>query len=207
MFCAFAFVASEFWQLGGNETAKLGIKTDFDSETLEGSTDDAPGVVEAEGAVEPPKRGRGRPKGTPKTGGRVKGSPRSYSAPEVRAELLTKSNAIDKLADIAAGRKIFSGAKAPGQKPGWYYPTIEQQQRACEFVVSKVLPDLQATEITGAAGNELFPKIEQLDIRQTAIAILSIAREASFRPASPPTRVIDEQQVLDDRTANVRLRG
>ncbi|MGB6705542.1 MAG: hypothetical protein WBE94_10410 [Pseudolabrys sp.] len=63
----------------------------------------------------------------------------------------------------------------------------------------------------------LIPKPDAVfDIRQTAIAMLSIAREASLRPISatqsaPPARVIDEQQVLaptpSGRAANVRFRG
>ena len=188
------------------------MKIDFDSETLEGSTDDAPAVVEAEGAAEPPKRGRGRPKGTPKTGGRVKGSPRSYSAPEVRQELLAKSNAIAVLADIAAGRKLYVAAPTLGHKPGWQYPTMKERLHALELVMKKVVPDLQASEITGAAGGDLFPKPEPMDLKATAAALLSVVREAGLRTVSPsqsapPLRVIDEQQVLDERTANVRFRG
>jgi hypothetical protein len=96
-----------------------------DSSLAAGRTSDVPTASAA-----PIKRGRGRPKGTPKTGGRVKGSPRSYTAPEVRAELLSKSNFMDRMARIANGEKIWAGGKDHMHKAEWRVPTIEQQHRA-----------------------------------------------------------------------------
>jgi hypothetical protein len=112
----------------------------------------------------------------------VKGSPRSYSAPEVRAELLDRSNAIQVLADICAGRKLYCDSGSIGNKPSWQYPSLKNRLRALEIVLSKVVPDLAATELTGSGGAPLIPKPEAAtSLKETASAIYSLLREASLR--------------------------
>src|SRR5262245_31887420 len=74
----------------------------------------------------PPKRGRGRPKGYAKTGGRVKGSPKSWSAPEIR-DMIINGGTIELMLDIVAGKKIYC-ADGPSRKPGWYYPTLRERR-------------------------------------------------------------------------------
>jgi hypothetical protein len=172
---------------------------DFDSEPDEDSLSrenlgEAPGGAPTANAT-PIKRGRGRPKGTPKTGGRVKGSPKSYSAPEVRQALLQRSNAIEVLADICAGKKLYVAAPTLGNKPDWTYPTMKERLHALELVLKKVVPDLQASEISGPNGADLYPKQQPLDIRSIAVALVDIGREQKLRAAgNAPRPTIDAKQ-------------
>ena len=192
-------VASEFWQPGGNETAKLGMKTDFDSDgALEASVSIGEGTAPQE-TSDAPKRGRGRPRGYPKSGGRQKGT-KNYSQLEIRAELLDRSNAIQVLADIVAGRKLYCASGTLGAKPGWVYPSMRDRIKALGIVLAKSVPDLTATELTGAQGSALIPPQESTDTRATALAILSIAREAQMRSASEQqTEPVIERQRLPHR--------
>jgi hypothetical protein len=102
------------------------------------------------------RRGPGRPKGLPKTGGRQKGA-RNWTHPEIRAELLDKSNALDVLAAIVRGDKLYAGPHGTVGKAGWRVPTLTQRLRALEIVLAKVVPDLKASELTGAGGAPLIP--------------------------------------------------
>ena len=201
-----------FWQQDGNGAANLAIfDTELDDDNLDrepeeslqedsgeaGALADEP---QADLDAPPPKRCRGRPPGLPKTGGRQKGSPRSYGAPEVRQELLSRSNAIEVLADICAGKKPYCGSGTLGNKPSWQYPSMKDCLRALEIVLSKVVPDLQATELSGAGGEALFPTSEPLNLSRTVSAIFSVLREAGLRnavaaPRSPYANVLVEKQL------------
>jgi hypothetical protein len=182
-----------------NQPRKISLMTkelppnEIDEDQLSRSTpDDAAELQDAsEGSVEasdtdPPKQPRrkpGRPKGIPKTGGRVKGSPRSYTAPEIRNELLERSNFIGGIADMAFGRKMY--CSGPTGKPEWRYPTMRERLGALQYVGDKILPTLAAQELTGASGKDLIPA-PQLDTRETAIAVLSLMRDSAVRERGRP---------------------
>lgn len=136
--------------------------------------------VPAEAPGEQPKRKRGRPKGL----GKVPGSGRqkatkNWTHPEIRDVLLERSNAIEVLADIVAGRQLQ--VSGPTGKEYWARPTMQERLRATELLLKKILPDLQATELTGAGGSPLLPEREQ-DPRQIARAILATLGEAALQP-------------------------
>lgn len=129
-----------------------------------------------------PPRKRGRPKGYPKSGGRTKQSPKSWTAPEIRDALIGKSDAIDVLADIVAGRPLLCGTERASSETGpgspvWRYPSLSQRLKGLEILLAKVVPDLRAVEQTVDAtihdGGET-----PHDPRQTARALFAILREA-----------------------------
>ena len=125
---------------------------------------------------EPLPRRRGRPKGLPKSGGRKKGQ-RNWTHPEIRDALLSRSNAIDVLADIVAGRQLYAGQSGSVGKAGWRYPTLQQRLQALQILLAKVVPDLRAQELTGAEGEPLIPDPEP-NIRQLAKSTLALLSEA-----------------------------
>jgi len=121
-------------------------------------------------------RKRGRPKGTPKTGGRRAGV-KNWSHPEIRDALLGRSGAIEVLADICAGKQqLVSG---PTGKAAWIYPTMSERLRALDLVLRKVVPDLQATALSGPDGAPLFPNGPPADPLDVARAVLSVLRTAA----------------------------
>ncbi|MEJ6845200.1 hypothetical protein V3589_03115 [Sinorhizobium fredii] len=138
----------------------------------------------SEATSEEPRRKRGRPKGLPKTGGRAKGG-KNWSNEEIRSALLGKSEAIETLADICAGRLIR--VSGPTGKQMDVYPSMQERLKAAELVLKKVVPDLQSqsVELTGANGKDLYPS-EQQDARQMSRAILAVLGEAVLDDAPEP---------------------
>ncbi|MBB4277248.1 hypothetical protein [Rhizobium mongolense] len=128
--------------------------------------------------AEPPKRKRGRPPGQPKTGGRQKATT-NWTHPQIRDALLERSNAVDVLADIVAGRQLL--VCGPTGKEHWARPSMQERIRATEMLLKKILPDLQAQsiEMTGKDGEPLYPP-EQQDARQLSRAILAVLGEAKL---------------------------
>ncbi len=125
-----------------------------DTTTTAGTAQD--GSDAAVFVIPPPEklpRKRGRPRGQPRTGGRAKGQ-RNWSTPEIRDALLGKSNAIETLADIAAGRQLL--CSGPTGKPMWRVATFSERLRACEMILKKTIPDLAAVEMSGPGGKPLF---------------------------------------------------
>jgi hypothetical protein len=127
------------------------------------------------GQPDPPEpRKRGRPKGTPKTGGRTKAPP--LTAPEIRDALLGKSNAIEELCKIAKGEQMrWSG---PTGKVVWRYPTAQEQISALRLIIDKTVPTLQATQLSGDPEAPLIPTPppDSLDL---ARVVLGVLREAA----------------------------
>lgn len=146
---------------------------DFEDKT------EAPEALE----TEPPKRKRGRPPGQPKTGGRQKATA-NWTSATIRDALLERSNAVDVLADIVAGRQLL--VAGPTGKEHWSRPSMQERLRATELLLKKILPDLQAQsiEMTGKDGKDLIP--EQQDARQLSRAILSVLGEAVLDDAPEP---------------------
>ncbi len=127
---------------------------------------------------EPLPRKRGRPRGLPKTGGRKKGT-KNWTHPEIRDELLSRSGAIDVLADIVSGKPLYAGQSGSVGKAGWRYPSIQQRIQALQILLAKVIPDLKAQELTGAEGEPLIPEPSgPVDTRQLARVILKLLSEA-----------------------------
>jgi hypothetical protein len=121
--------------------------------------------------VDPPKRRRGRPKGSPKVpgSGRKKETP-NWSAAEVRNQLL-RIDGIGELKRIIEGRPIrVSGSTG---KPYDAYPTIDQRIRGLEIWAKKLAPDLQSQAVTGADNGPVVVQ-EMATDRQLARAILGI---------------------------------
>lgn len=167
---------------------------------------DEPEAVTSTVADEKPHKKLGRPKGA-----------KNKFSSDARALLARHGPAaIRQLCKIAAGQCV-SRWPAGGGAREQLTPSIRDMLTAQQIIIDRMVPTLRSSELTGADGAALIPKPDTVfDIRQTAIAMLSIAREASLRPVSatqsaPPARVIDEQQVLapapSGRTAHVRFRG
>ena len=133
----------------------------------------------------PKKRGPGRPKGSKKPAGSGRKHFRDKTRDDLRKDLLQDSQALVALAQIARGEKFFSGSGGPAGKDSWRRPSIQQRLRAIELVLSKCLPDLQSTELSGPEGKPLIPA-PQLDTRETAIAVLSLMRNSAVRERGRP---------------------
>ena len=146
--------------------------------------DSEPGSVPSDNAT-PKKRGRGRPKGSSKVPGSGRKHFRDKTRDDLRKDLLQDSQALVALAQIARGEKFFSGSGGAAGKDSWRRPSIQQRLRAIELVLSKCLPDLQSTELSGPEGKPLIPA-PQLDTRETAIAVLSLMRDFAVRERGRP---------------------
>jgi hypothetical protein len=121
---------------------------------------------------------------------------------------------MERMARIATGEKIWSGSKDPLHKAEWRVPTIEQQQRALEWIGDKVLPALQATEVTGAEGKDLFPGPADFDAAGLARALFDVGKEAYVREISEKGMVVVDaaalpltQRLLDARQSSPEAHG
>ena len=94
------------------------------------------------------KRGPGRPKGYPKSGGRQKGTP-NRSTVQTRDRIQELADPIQFLADVMAGKRRVAAGEPGDMKKTWCYPTLAQRVQASETLLRKLLPDLRATEHTG----------------------------------------------------------
>lgn len=143
-------------------------------------------TAEIEEKEPPKKRGPGRPKGLPKTGGRQK-AVRNWTNPEIRNELLNRSNAIEALASIAAGEKQrWAG---PTGKQQSRYPTAQEQLQALGIILQKTVPNLQATELTGKDGEPLLAP-PPADARHTARAVLAMLRSVEVDEGETDSSVV-----------------
>ena len=167
---------------------EIGDELDEDTLSRESSEADAAAGDVPSDDVTPKKRGRGRPKGSKKPPGSGRKAFRDKTRDDLRKDLLQDSQALVALAQIARGEKFFSGSGGPAGKDSWRRPSIQQRLRAIELVLSKCLPDLQSTELTGAEGKDLIPA-PQLDSRETAMAVLSLMREFEVRERGRPDNI------------------
>jgi len=95
---------------------------------------------------EAPLRKRGRPKGCVKTGGRKKGV-KNWTSDEMREALLGRSDAIEVLSDVCAGKQLL--VSGPTGKEMWRRPTLPERLQAAQTILRKILPDLAVTELKG----------------------------------------------------------
>jgi hypothetical protein len=99
-------------------------------------------VAETTSAFAPPPvpRKRGRPKGYPKTGGRVKGTPNiSLSDLAAEAEILAL--------EVMKGQQVYAGPSGSVGKPGWRYPSMEQRIKVALHFIDKKHPGLSAVAV------------------------------------------------------------
>ena len=125
------------------------------------------------------KHGPGRPKGTPKTGGRKKGTPNRHTA-QTRDRIQELGDPIAFLADVMNGKRMVAAGEPGDMKKTWVYPTLAQRVQVAETLLKKLLPDLRATELTGKDGAPLIEPTRHDELYST----MEIARRIGFVLAS-----------------------
>jgi len=98
-----------------------------------------------------PKRGPGRPKGYPRSGGRQKGTPNRDRAATIE-KIMSLADPLEFLCKVARGDRMSAAAKPGATEKAWWVPTGDQRISAAQTLARKVLPDLKATELTGDLG-------------------------------------------------------
>jgi len=138
----------------------------------------------------PPPRKVGRPKGLGKVlgSGRKPGT-KNWTQPEIRDALLGKSNAIEVLADVVAGKPILCGTERTAGEVGagapvWRYPTMSARLKGVEILLAKCLPDLRAQEITGSEGRDLIPEMPQTFNLAILAAMAAVSSDAELAEVS-----------------------
>ena len=147
------------------------------------------------------KRGPGKPKGLPKSGGRQKGTP-NRSTVQTRDRIQELTDPIGFLADVMAGKRMTAAGELGDMKKTWFFPTLTQRIQAGETLLRKLLPDLKSQELTGAGGTPLVEptrRVELLGTMEAARLILATLREgveaeAEFDEMDAPT--INAEPVL-----------
>lgn len=114
------------------------------------------------------KKKTGRPKGTPKTGGRKKPGPNPYGKAG-REYLAEHAGHLDLLIRILNGKGIKLAG--PTGKPKWWYPDKGDVLWALDRALQRTVPVLQAQEISGPEGGP----IQSEDL--TPIGDLELARQ------------------------------
>ena len=69
----------------------------------------------------------------------------------MREALLSRSDAIEVLSDICAGKQLL--VSGPTGKEMWRRPTLPERLHAAQTILKKILPDLAATELKGKDEN------------------------------------------------------
>jgi hypothetical protein len=123
------------------------------------------------------KRGPGRPPGLPRTGGRAAGTPNRTTAAQ-RELIVSKYQPVEFLGKVMMGQRIRTGPQAGPGKAAFSYPSLEQRIRAAELLTRKVLPDLAANEITGAAGAPLVPESRPVSQEALMAGLVAMWQEA-----------------------------
>ena len=100
------------------------------------------------------KRGPGRPKGYPKTGGRKKGVP-NRTRVETLERIESEADPIDFLCRVARGLQFEAATEVGAPEKVKMYPTLDQRLDAAKILARKVLPDSKAVELGGPDGSGL----------------------------------------------------
>ncbi len=129
-------------------------------------------------AIDKPKRGPGRPKGLGRVpgSGRAKGT-RNKDRTATIEQIMREADPIQYLCKVARGDRMEAGDGPDAKKKSWWFPTGDQRLTAMQTLARKVLPDLKATEITGAGGT---PLIEPPTHRENLMSNLELAMQISF---------------------------
>ena len=98
--------------------------------------------------AEKAKRGPGRPKGYPRSGGRQKGTPNRDRAATIE-KIMREADPLLYLCKIARGDRLEAGDGSHAKKKTWWFPTGDQRISALQTLARKVLPDMKAVEISG----------------------------------------------------------
>lgn len=147
-------------------------------------------MTETEPVSSPQKRGVGRPKGIPKTGGKPPGH---HNLPHViRADLLKKSKSIEWLSKITRGETVKVADPRTG-KEIQRRPTMQERLKAIELVMRKCLPDLSAVAVDQHVTAEVSQSIA-VDHRQVARAVINVLGEAELKDVVPMESELDVQQ-------------
>ncbi len=128
------------------------------------------GASDASGEPVEPRR-RGRPKGTPKTGGRP-AKPRTPQ--ELRSYIAGELGKLDRLLAIARGDELRTSG--PTGKSMLAHPTFNEQLRAWELLLKKVMPDLQSTTLDANLTGTIEAPIATRDLARSILGILSTAQ-------------------------------
>ncbi len=133
------------------------------------------GGASAPAPAAPAKRGPGKPKGLPKSGGRVKGTPNRCTV-QTRDRIQELADPIAFLADVMAGKRMTAAGEPGDMKKTWCYPTLAQRVQASETLLRKLLPDLKATELTGKDGAPLIEPTRRDELYST----MELARRTAY---------------------------
>ena len=104
------------------------------------------------------KRPRGRPKGTPKTGGRTKGVPNKDRTATVD-RIMREADPIAFLCSVVRGGRFAAGPEPNSKAKTWVWPSLDQRLSAATVLARKVLPDQKAVETSGLQGEPIVVRI------------------------------------------------
>lgn len=140
-------------------------------------------------------RKRGRPKGLPKTGGRQKGT-KNHVTPDLRQELMQRANPVRFLADVMQGRRVRVGPQAGPGPVEWQYPSLDQRVKAANTLLSKLLPDLKATELSGPNGGPVqtdnVTRADPVPAAMRIASLLGIPLRVGGRDVAVPADALTE---------------
>ena len=129
----------------------------------------------------------------PRKRGRPKGAKNQFSG-DMRALLERHGPAVlRQMCKIASGHAVTRWPVGGGARET-LTPSVKEMIEAGRILIDRALPALKSTELSGPDKAPLIPPGEQLDPHATALAVLSIAREAHLRQGGSPTPVIDQFQ-------------
>lgn len=106
------------------------------------------------------KRGRGRPKGYPKTGGRKKGTPNQTRAELEKLFAVNSKGLARFLFDVTLGRLVKVPDPSAPKKIVKQICAPELRVAAAKVLLAKGWPDLKAVEVTGGGGAPLSVVID-----------------------------------------------
>ena len=122
--------------------------------------------------TETPKRKPGRPKGYPRSGGRLPGTPNKDRAATVE-RIQREADPLGFLCKVVRGVRMEAAAEPGATKRVWWFPTADQRITAAQTLARKVMPDQKAVEHVG----ELAPALTQ--IRRVIVEPGSVSAEVA----------------------------
>ncbi len=151
------------------------------------------------------KRRPGRPRGQPKSGGRMKGTPNKSTA-QTRDRIQELADPIQFLADVMNGVRMTAAGEPGDKSRTWVYPTLAQRVQAGETLLRKLLPDLKSQELTGAGGTPLVEPthrdelISKVELARRLAFVLAAADDAKRELATLGAPRIDTEPHLSPET-------
>ncbi len=142
----------------------------------------------------------GRPKGL----GKVNGSGRKPGQPnkitrDVKETIMKRGKPLELLCDVVRGRKVRVGPQAGPGEPEYVYPTLQDRISAARVLISKVAPDIKATEISGPDGGPIETRVGSLDpIAETARRFAFIMASCEAAEPEPPNAPVINHEPMDD---------